>query len=47
MTQLANDTDLKYAQIDLCLYHVNSGILIQLWQGVIQSFTTAAIQASR
>src|SRR6185437_287189 len=25
MTQLANDTDLKYAQIDLSLLHVNSG----------------------
>jgi hypothetical protein len=30
MTQLANDTDLKYAEIDLCLFHVNSGILLQL-----------------
>jgi hypothetical protein len=38
MTQLANDTDLKYAEIDLSLYHVNSGILLQLWQGVIQTF---------
>jgi len=37
---LANDTDLKYAEIDLCLYHVNSGILIQLWKGVIQNFTS-------
>ena len=37
MTKLANDTDLKYAEIDLCLYHVNSGILLQLWKGVIQS----------
>ena len=40
MTQLANDTDLKCAEIDLCLYHVNSGILIQLWKGVIQDFTS-------
>jgi len=24
MTQLANDSDLKYADIDLCLFHVNS-----------------------
>ena len=31
MTQLANDSDLKYADIDLCLFHVNSGILLQLW----------------
>ena len=40
MTQLANDTDLKYAEIDLCLFHVNSGILLQLWKGVIQSFVS-------
>ena len=40
MTALANDTDLKYAQIDLCLYHVNSGILLQLWKGFIVSYTT-------
>jgi hypothetical protein len=40
MTQLANDTDLKYAEIDLCLFHVNSGILLQLWKGVIQDFTS-------
>ncbi|HZT28813.1 MAG TPA: hypothetical protein VFA33_02945 [Bryobacteraceae bacterium] len=38
MTQLANDTDLKYAQIDLSLFHVNSGILLQLWSGFIISF---------
>ena len=40
MTRLANDTDLKYAEIDLCLFHVNSGILLQLWKGVIQNFTS-------
>jgi hypothetical protein len=38
MTQMANDTDLKYAQIDLSLFHVNSGILLQLWSGFIISF---------
>src|SRR5579884_715503 len=38
MTQLANDTDLKYAQIDLSLFHINSGILLQLWSGFIISF---------
>jgi hypothetical protein len=38
MTQLANDNDLKYAQIDLSLFHVNSGILLQLWSGFIISF---------
>jgi hypothetical protein len=36
MTALANDTDLTNASIDLCLYHVNSGILLQLWKGVIR-----------
>lgn len=40
MTKLANDTDLKYAAIDFCLFHVNSGILLQLWKGVIQSFAS-------
>ena len=38
MTQLSNDTDLKFAQIDLSLFHVNSGILLQLWSGFIISF---------
>ena len=40
MTALANDTDLKYAQVDLSLYHVNTGILLQLWKGFIVSYTT-------
>ncbi len=40
MTALANDTDLKYAQIDLCLYHVNTGILLQLWKGFVVNYTT-------
>ena len=40
MTQLANDTDLKYAEIDLCLFHLNSGILLQLWKGVIQNYVS-------
>ena len=38
MTQLANDTDLKYAQLDLSLYHVNTGILLQLWSGFIVGY---------
>lgn len=38
MSALANDTDLKFASIDLCLYHVNSGILLQLWKGFIVNF---------
>ena len=40
MTQLANDTDLKWSEIDLCLLHVNSGTILQLWKGVIQNFTS-------
>lgn len=40
MTQLANDTDLKFASIDLSLYHVNTGILLQLWKGFILSFVS-------
>ena len=40
MTALANNTDLKYAQIDLSLYHVNSGILLQLWSGFIVAFVS-------
>ena len=38
MTQLANDTDLKQATIELSLYHVNTGILLQLWAGFIVTF---------
>lgn len=40
MTALANDTDLKYASIELSLYHVNTGILIQIWKGFVQGFVT-------
>ena len=40
MTQLANDTDLKYAEIDLSLFHLNSGILLQLYKGLIPYFTS-------
>ena len=40
MTDLSNDTDLKYAEIDFCAFNVNSGILIQIWKGVIQNFTS-------
>jgi hypothetical protein len=39
MTALANDTDLKFATIDLCFYDVTTGILLQLWKGNIQNFT--------
>ena len=40
MTALANDTDLKFASIDLSLYHVNTGILLQLWAGFIVGFVS-------
>ena len=40
MTALANDTDLKFASIDLSLYHVNTGILLQLWSGFIVGFVS-------
>jgi hypothetical protein len=38
MAFLSNDTDLKWASIDLSLYHVQSGILLQLWKGYIKTF---------
>lgn len=38
MTSLANDTDLKYASIDLCLLHVQSQTILQLWKGFVQDF---------
>ena len=40
MTALKNDTSLKYASIDLSFFHVNTGILLKFWKGVIQSFTS-------
>lgn len=40
MTALANDTDLKYASIDLCLFHVNSQTILQLWKGFVISFVS-------
>ena len=40
MTRLANDTDLTNATIDLSLFHINSGILLQLWAGFIVTFAT-------
>jgi len=38
MTALANDTDLKFATVELSLYHVNTGILLNLWSGCLISF---------
>ena len=40
MTALANDTDLKFASIDLSLYHINTGILLQFWSGFIVGFVS-------
>jgi hypothetical protein len=40
ITALANDTDLKFASIDLSLYHVNTGVLLQLWSGFIVGFVS-------
>lgn len=38
MSLLINDCSIEYAQIDLNLYHVGTGNLIQLWKGVIISW---------
>ncbi len=49
MTQLANDCDLKFAQIDLSLFHVNSGILLQFWLGFVTGWVadgTSVFQVS-
>lgn len=38
MTALSNSTDLKYASVDLCLFHVQSNTILQLWKGFIQDY---------
>ena len=38
MSAFVQDTTLKYASIDLCLYHVQTGILLQLWKGTVQDW---------
>src|SRR5579871_2476006 len=40
MTKLCNATELKFASIDLCLYFVSTGTLLQLWKGFVQNFTS-------
>jgi hypothetical protein len=35
MSAFRRDTGLMYAEIDLSLYHVQSGYLLQLWKGII------------
>jgi hypothetical protein len=42
MIQLANDTELKWAQIELSLYHVQTGYLLNLWAGRIVSWESNA-----
>lgn len=38
LTLLSNDTDLRLADISLSLYHVQTGIKLDLWRGFITSF---------
>lgn len=38
MSLLVNDCALDYAAIDLSFFHVGTGILIQLWRGVVLSW---------
>jgi len=40
MTALCNSTDLKYASVDLCLFHVQSQTILQLWKGYLISFVS-------
>lgn len=42
MSALNRDTGLKFADIDLSFYHVQTGILLQLWKGIIISFAVDA-----
>jgi hypothetical protein len=35
MTQLANDTELKWARLELSLYHVGTGIKLDIWAGYV------------
>jgi hypothetical protein len=38
MSQLVNDCSLEYASIDMSFFHVGTGILLQLWKGVVLSW---------
>ena len=38
MSMLVNDCSLEYASIDMSFFHVGTGILLQLWKGVILSW---------
>lgn len=38
MSRLVNDCSLEFAEIDLSLFHVNTGTLLQIWKGLILSW---------
>lgn len=38
MAKLVNDCAIDFAQIDLSFFHVGTGILLQLWKGIILSW---------
>ena len=38
MSLFLQDTTLKFAAIDLCLFHVGTGVLLQLWKGIILNY---------
>jgi hypothetical protein len=40
MSLFSIDTALKYASIDLSIFHVQTGILLQLWKGIVVDFTS-------
>lgn len=42
MVQLANDTELKWATVELSLYHVQTGYLLNLWAGRIVDWSSDA-----
>ena len=35
MSLFIRDTSLQFAEIDLCLFHVQSGVLLKLWKGTV------------
>ncbi|HEY1898120.1 MAG TPA: hypothetical protein VGG62_17705, partial [Terracidiphilus sp.] len=38
MTKLINDCSIEFAGIDLSFFHVGTGVLLQLWKGIIMSW---------
>ncbi len=47
MSALSRDTGLKFASIDLCFLHVNTGILVQMWKGIVLRWTVDGTSAFR